>query len=160
MSELDPQPITQLVEVLLQSGTTPSQVDIIECIHWGNPSILEVLLRTGFENPIKLNREAMYTSSGKTYPELLNETYGGKDVGALWELGRSNQVDFKGMLDVLLRRGEQIDNKCGPRGETILHALIIGERWGNDCSVEGVKILKTRGANLDVRNIFKPSPPV
>ena len=123
-------PREQLIQFLLQSGATVSQDNIVECLHIGTPRMLRMLLSTRPKRPILLHKNTLHV------PVYLDDSqkdlnYQGENFGPLWELAKSNKFYYcsdkdyaENMLDVLIERGESLNEVCGPGG-TILHAIII-----------------------------------
>ena len=151
----DLEAINQLIRLLIKSGSIVSQRNIMECLYRGTASTLKLLLDTWPKGAIQLKRENLFFSH---HFDGREDTYDGEAVGPLWELARSMPPmhQFEPMLDLLLARGERLDQRCGPGG-TMLHALIIHPLvydYFLRGIVDGVKVLIERGADVNVR-IFR-----
>lgn len=185
---LEFRPCQELIGTLIEFGALVNQTHIIECLHVGNASILEMLFDAWPAGRLDLSREASYNAGSwykpylededydegndtftgepagplwnedpddddpdhedpdddnpddddpnadvprgdfpeQEYYDERNDSYAGESVGPLWELARGDSLDgnFESMLDLLLARGEPLNQICGPGG-TMLHALII-----------------------------------
>lgn len=157
-SRMDPQAVDVLIRLLVDFGRILSRKNILECLYIGTASTLEALLDAWPKGAVQLNR-------GNLLPPFPGEdvretTYAGENVGPLWELVRSRRSEFEPMLDLLLERGERLDQSCGPGG-TMLHAIIF--RTSTDAAYEHVhresllnkvKRFLDRKVNVNVR-IFR-----
>lgn len=143
------QAVDQLVRLLIESGSIVSQRNILECLYVGTASTLKLLLDPWPKGPIRLNRENLFVRR-RSSNDVRENTYDGEAVGPLWELARCcpDEDHFELMLDLLLARGERLDQSCGPGG-TMLHALPIRCRYGD--SPNPVKRLLERSVNVNVR---------
>lgn len=152
----DLEEIFQLIRFFIKSGSIVSQRNILECLYRGTASILKLLLDTLPKGAIQLNRENLFVSYHSN--DVRDDTYDGETVGPLWELARSMPPmhQFEPMLDLLLARGERLDQRCRPGG-TMLHALVIHILFYEDFFrgiMDVVKVLIERGADVSVR-IFR-----
>lgn len=132
-SRMDPQAVDVLIRLLVDFGRILSRKNILECLYIGTASTLEALLDAWPKGAVQLNR-------GNLLPPFPGEdvretTYAGENIGPLWELVRSRRSEFEPMLDLLLERGERLDQSCGPGG-TMLHAIIF--RTSTDAAYEHV----------------------
>lgn len=122
------EPVFRVISMLIRHGVLPTDADIIECLGTGSTPILISLLSTWPSGKLKLNRGQLQVPPGMEIQEFRNYTYEGEAVGPLWELARVSHFlyihDYESMLDYFLRRGEDLDEICGPGG-TMLHALIV-----------------------------------
>ena len=153
--DFDPQFTDQFIRLLIQSGSVVSQRNILECLYVGTASALDLLLDTQPKGAIQLYRENLFISLPSD--DVREDTYDGEAVGPLWELARSGRFEdeFETMLDLLLARGERLDQSCGPGG-TMLHALILRNLKDVEYveyldHIHRVKLLLERGVNVNVR---------
>ena len=163
---VDSQAVDLLIRLLMKFGSIVNQRNILECLYIGTASSLESLLNAWPKGAIQLNRENLLLA--RPYPREDNydareDAYNGETVGPLWELARQYRFsEFGPMLDLLLKRGERLDQSCGPGG-TMLHALIV-RLSVHDYYLYNIRHCKSpiqtvleREANVNVR-IFESSP--
>ena len=122
--------LTQLVTLLLESGTVVSRTNIIVCLRHGTVRILEVLLDHLYKWSIEADAEG-----------LLSEL----TVG-----GRENE--FEPMLDLLLARGKDIVQLSRPGGNVFhsIIALIIERSSLSYDIIPRIRALVERGADTKV----------
>lgn len=158
-------PFEQLISILILSGATVTQRQIVECIHRGTPEMLNILLSHWHNGRLRLKRDSLFLGEAAS---MLDESYARETVGPLYELSRASflmdyEVKFERFLDLFLARGEDVNDICGPAG-TALHAAIVGANsrtvtqsfcngvsdTGNELFIERTRNLISRGANVNV----------
>lgn len=82
--------------------------------------------------------------------------YGSDLVGLPWKSLEANRLgglsrhwDFGAMLDILLERGECLNESCGPGG-AMLHGIILALSCHMECKSQYVTMLMERGAHVDI----------
>ena len=117
-----------LLAYLLKSGVEVTEGHIFISIYIGKAETLEMLLDFWPRGNIRLGKHMSYLSrTSNRSNDAKNDKYNGESVGILYELVRATQYrfyDFEAKLVLLLRRGEVLNEICGPGG-TALHASII-----------------------------------
>lgn len=151
--------VQQLFSHLIEFWAVVRQRHILECLYIGTAGILGTLLASWPEKMIRLRTDTFFPldlllsrfNSDLTYE---NQTYNGESVGVLWELVRVRNISFgdgKDMLNLLLNRGESLDEVCGPGG-TALHGCIIKEHLsgGPERGEYPIREILDHGANPNV----------
>lgn len=82
--------------------------------------------------------------------------HGGAIVGLPWKLLEATQsihfnkhYDFGGMLDLLLERGECLNESCGPGG-AMLHGIVLAASFYRYYESQHLTMLVERGAHVDI----------
>ena len=119
----------QLLSYLIEFGAIVREKHIDECLYAGSADSLRILLASWPKEKIRLSRHPLSPSlriSGRIRNMVENCTCIGESAGILYELvmTRSYHNDFEAKLLLLLERGENLNEICGPGG-TALHASII-----------------------------------
>lgn len=153
--------VRQLIATLLEAGVQVTIEDILECFEYGTSRILKDILAKWPNGKIKLNKGDLFVPAYLNFNQKLNFTYDRKPIGALWELVRSrgalqsiNDLNFEAMLDVLISRGEDLNEVC-EHGGTMLHAIVICEIQDPYRNIDSMQsllmdICLTRGADVNI----------
>ena len=146
----------QLLSYLIQFGAVVRERHLIESLHAGRAYSLRILLASWPNEKIRL-RVHPFSLSLRNSERIRNMeencTCIGESVGILYKIVRacSYYSDFEAKLVLLLERGEDLNEICGPWG-TALHASII-RKWllpADLYASEPFRVILNHGADINI----------
>ena len=144
----------QLLSYLIEFGAVVREKHIIECLYAGSADSLRILLSSWPKEKIRLRRHP-FSPSSRISRQIRNMeencTCIGESAGILYELvmARSYHIDFEAKLLLLLERGENLNEICGPWG-TALHASIIQRHPRERRPMQVIRVILNHGADPNI----------
>lgn len=157
----------RIISTLLECYSTLLDADLIFALEYANPYLVKLLLpywptgkmifkpdpkRFGMSDPKRFGMSERYGLSLRI-PESFKGEF---TVGPLWYIigGIIDSPGRKGLIDIFLQRGEDLNDLCCPAG-TALHAVILWlDRRNLEYKWPLVTTLITRGADVNVNGPF------
>ena len=142
----------QIVTTLLEKYSRVEDAEMVYALANSTPEIVQLLLTHWPERDMVFDMDSM-RHDGRFENEINFEDVADKyrqrfHTRPLWHIARrirSNQYQDEELLDIFLKRGEDINGQCGPVG-TALHANLLRLPA---CSLELCELLIGKGADVN-----------
>ena len=146
---------TRIVALLLEQYVHAHDAEMIVALQVSSAEVVKLLLRDWPDGKMILKSNPIvsdqYFWEELSRSGLLRNFPDFSDVGPMWYVARRHGIqvenDDKELVDLFVRRGEDINGQCGPLG-TALHASILHlDDFRRD--IDKVKLLVAKGANIN-----------
>ena len=146
---------TSIVALLLKQYSHAHDAEMIVALQYSSAEVVKLLLRDWQDGKMILKSnlidddeclEKELSSSGLS--EICPDV---SDVGPMWHVARRIHIDFHDdaeLIDLFIRRGEDINAQCGPVGTALHSALLHLARDAWDLGMG--RRLVVKGANVNV----------
>ena len=147
---------TRIVALLLEQYSHAHDAEMIVALQLSSAEIVKLLLRDWPDGKMIL-KSNLIRSDGYLKEELsrsgLSDPFPDvSDLGPMWYIARRILSPFGDdgaeLIDLFVRRGEDINAQCGPVG-TALHGALLHTTYGFSVVTMG-KLLVAKGANVNV----------
>ena len=145
----------QIVTTLLERYSQVQDADMVYALRNSDPKLVQLLLAHWPDRDMVLDIDSMrhdYDFEDELDFEDVTDKYRqGVHTRPLWHIARRQYHDEyqdKELLDIFLKRGEDIHGQCGPVG-TALHGNLLHLPWQDGRSFGLFKLLIEKGADVN-----------
>ena len=145
----------QIVTTLLERYSRVQDAEMVYALRKSAPPIVQLLLAHWPDRDMVFDIDSMRHD----YAFAVEIDFGGvadkyrqkAQTRPLWHIARRwdpDEYQNEELLDIFLKRGENINGQCGPAG-TALHGNLLHLPWQDDCSIALFKLLIEKGADVN-----------
>ena len=154
-SDIPPVSQTSIVALLLKQYSRAHDAEMIVALQYSSAEVMKLLLRDWpdgkmilksnlIESDEYLGEELSHSDLSEFFPDV-------SDVGPMWCIARRFYTRFQDddaeLIDLFVRRGEDINAQCGPVGTALHSALLHLTHHGWDSDIG--ELLVAKGANVN-----------
>ena len=147
---------TRIVALLLEQYSHAQDAEMIVALQYSSAEVVKLLLRDWPDGKMILKSNLIesdeYLEGELSRSGLLKLCPDVSDVGPMWYVARRKYTSFyednAELIDLFVRRGEDINAQCSPIG-TALHGALLHLDW-DLWDLDKVKLLVAKGANVNV----------
>ena len=145
----------RIVAILLEQYSNAHDAEMIVALRSSYAEVVKLLLRDWPDGKMILKPNLRFSDDHSkrelSRSGLLKLCPDVSDVGPMWYVARRTHICFYDdnaeLVDLFMRRGEDINAQCGPVG-TALHSALLHPAW-NLWDLDMVKLLVAKGANVN-----------